>query len=1415
MSGSRFLNQFRDQIRALLTWPNPPRRRSPRRRVIEQLESRQLLSSSPVIQQIRGPYYGEAKETCTFDVSFSEAVTGVDVTDFDVLAGAGLRVGRIDVTGAGQYWTVTASDFTGAGQLDIVLRANTDIRDADGNAVFSPVNSYLLEQQEPDGAFLQINSVAAGDFDGDGTEELAVRHNGGVSLIRVQAGEIQQQLQFTSSDLEIFGAADLTGDGRDELISLQYDRFIVHSFNETGKLVPIFTRTFGNVSGSPSWFRAALDPEKGIGDFNGDGHPDQIVSFSTQSFDRDRIQLMVGDGTGRFVDGQVIETPSGIYAAAHRGDFNADGRPDLLLETFTSNNDEFVVSTHVYHGQPGGNLAYQRSYNGRRIHRLADMNGDGRVDIVGVESGATAGLAVFLGAADGTFGSGPIVPATSRPRDLVIQDVDSDGLPDLVLANETPEGCELSFYRQVANGSERSFSLQSTRAVPHGGSPAPGVLQLVSLGSGGSQLELRCSSASWVESVASRVVQITIGSGPDYEIRTDMILSLNNSFFSPVSHLRTVFDADLNGDGVPDTVLLSPPRGRSDYYGVSDLRVLMRNPTGVGAGRIAKEFLIAEDEGNDAFFIAAGSLDADGIPDVVTVSPSVNRVNVKKGLGDGRFAASRSFAVGGGAGAPFIDDFNGDGRRDIGVVNSADNSISLLLGQPSGDFLRVDSDTTVKPIASAAADADGDGQTDLLLLTGTGELGLLPGRGDGTFGSLITFETGLQATLMEVGDLNSDGRPDVVLASPSDSKLVVMLGAATGYSISANLAVEEGTRAICLGDWNSDGHPDLIVAGISSDNLKAWQGSAGGGLSSPLYVGQFDGSAAAYLDLQFADFNGGGPELLVIEQHFSGYRRQYLIENLSGAIRFGDVVARGYRPRAFATADFSGDGRTDIVFIDSIRDSVRLLKNRGRFGGQYRTWITENLSPGMDPINSVTIPEDTTEYRLQVTGITSGDGIQQPVRVVASSGSDLLPNPVFVPGTVPGTGELVLKPTRARSGVVTVTVVVEDAGPDLAYEKMSDNRKEVRFFTLTITPTRTVITQPIGVITDQRPLIEWSDLPEAKTWKIFIANATTGKSPLFLDTVIGRSYRPLLDVGIGLVDIWIHGIRADGTGMPWSLRHRIEVRTATTVAPMAARQATLRPTAEFSAVPGANAVEIYLSNLSNPQAPPLREIVNTSSWTPSSDLGLMRYRLYARALVRDKFAANWSQPRDFVVAAAPNQTAPLQISIEQRPTFSWTAIPGATNYWLQLRHILTGKVLADVRDIATTSWQPATPLSFGAYRWWVLAENKTASLRSDWSRAVDFTIGDRPALTAPSGNLNNTTVVVRWLPFPQAVSYQLWISQTTPSLQQVFYRAGITGTSHEVAGVLKRGTPYRVWVRAVLSSSAATYWSQSVDFTIV
>jgi hypothetical protein len=1367
-----------------------------------------------VIQSIRGPYDREVRDTCTFHVSFSEAVTGVDATDFDVLDGVGLRVGRLEVTGAEQNWMVTASQFTGLGQLNIALRADNDIRDADGNAVIMPANSYMFEGVEPEDALVRINAAIAGDFDGDGTDELAVHHSGGVSLIRVQDGAVQQQLQFTISGLELIGAVDLTGDGRDELISTDYRMFFVHGLNQAGKLAPIFTREFGNVSGTPVWFTTVLGPDKGIGDFNGDGHLDQIVSFSTGSFSLDRIQVMVGDGTGRFVDGQVLTTSFGSYSAAHRGDFNADGRPDLLLETFANKNYTREFSTHVYHGQPGGSLAYQRSYTGRQIHRLADLNGDGRVDIIGHEFNAATELAVFFGAADGTFGSGLLVPASSSPNNLVIQDVDSDGQQDIVVASLTPDGCELNFYRQIVDGSERSFSRQSTVAIPHGGSPSTGGVHRVSLVGSGNQVEVRCTSASWVDSVASRVVQITIGSGPDYAIMSDVIYSLNKSTYSSVPHVRSVFDADLNGDGVPDTVLLSPPRGQF-YPGLSDLRLLLRNPTGVGSERIAKELLIAEDEGNDAVFIAAGTLDADGIPDVVTVSPSASRVNVKNGLGDGRFAASRSFAVGGGAGAPFIHDFNGDGRRDIGVANSADNSISLLLGQPDGDFARLDSVISATPTASFAADATGDGKTDLLLLIGTTQLGLLPGQGDGTFGALRTFEAGLQATLMQVGDLNSDGHPDVVLASPSSSTLVVMRGSATGYSISANLANTEGVRAIRLGDWNGDGHPDLIVAGASSANLTAWHGSASGELANPAYAGHFD-SSATHLDLQLADFNGGGPELLVMQEQASVYRSYFTVENLEGAIRFGSSTgARGYRDGAFVTADFTGDGRTDIAIVDSYRDSVRIVRNRGGFGEERAfAIITDNLSPSIDPIDSVTIPEDTVEYRLQLTGITSGDGAQQPVRVVASSDSNLLPNPTFVPGSVSGTGDLVLRPTRALSGVVTVTVVVEDAGPDLSFEKTSDNRKVWRFFTLTVTPIRSVITQPVGVITDQRPLIEWSDLPEARTWKIYLANATTGRSPLALDNVSGRSYRPILDVGIGLIDIWVHGIRANGTAMPWSLRHRIEVRTAASISPMAARQTTLRPTAEFSVVPGANAWEVYLSNLSNPQAPALREIVNTPNWTPGSDLGLMRYRLYARAVVRDKFAANWSPPRDFVVAAAPSPTAPLQISTDQRPVFSWTAIPGATNYWLQLRHIVTGKVLADVRDLTATTWQPATPLSFGPYRWWVLAENKTASLRSDWSRGIDITIGDRPALTAPSGFVNTAAVTVRWLPFPQEVTYQLWISQTTPTLQQVFYQSGISGTFHEVAG-LKRGTAYRVWVRAILSSTTSTYWSQPLDFTIV
>jgi FG-GAP-like repeat len=61
-----------------------------------------------------------------------------------------------------------------------------------------------------------------------------------------------------------------------------------------------------------------------------------------------------------------------------------------------------------------------------------------------------------------------------------------------------------------------------------------------------------------------------------------------------------------------------------------------------------------------------------------------------------------------------VGDFNGDGKLDLAVVNSADNTVSILLGKPDGTFAKEVTYSTGKvPVAVAIGDFNGDGNLDL------------------------------------------------------------------------------------------------------------------------------------------------------------------------------------------------------------------------------------------------------------------------------------------------------------------------------------------------------------------------------------------------------------------------------------------------------------------------------------------------------------------------------------------------------------------------------------------------------------------------------------------------------------------------------------------------------------------------------
>lgn len=118
-----------------------------------------------------------------------------------------------------------------------------------------------------------------------------------------------------------------------------------------------------------------------------------------------------------------------------------------------------------------------------------------------------------------------------------------------------------------------------------------------------------------------------------------------------------------------------------------------------------------------------------------------------------------------------IADVNGDGREDLIVSNSTDNSVSIFLGQMDGTFgSKTDFAAGLAPGYVKAGDFNGDGKMDIVVVNEcfggcTGGLSILLGNGDGTFKSAVEYPTGPNPYSLAVGDFDGDGTLDLAVTS--------------------------------------------------------------------------------------------------------------------------------------------------------------------------------------------------------------------------------------------------------------------------------------------------------------------------------------------------------------------------------------------------------------------------------------------------------------------------------------------------------------------------------------------------------------------------------------------------------------------------------------------------------------------------
>ncbi|MFN5284534.1 MAG: hypothetical protein ACK5KS_06890, partial [Planctomyces sp.] len=156
----------------------------------------------------------------------------------------------------------------------------------------------------------------------------------------------------------------------------------------------------------------------------------------------------------------------------------------------------------------------------------------------------------------------------------------------------------------------------------------------------------------------------------------------------------------------------------------------------------------------------------------------------------------------------------------------------------------------------------------------------------------------------------------------------------------------------------------------------------------------------------------------------------------------------GYSLSSLIIADANADGRPDLVGIESQKAPTRVLLNAddGSMVGGNFTRVNCQL-PTMDPVGDVVIPEGTTEYRINLTGISAGSGESEPLTIDVNARNNLgipLPAPTlqYVPGS--SNGALIVRPPAFGSSVTTISIFIEDGGPDNDVQTWQDNSFFVR-----------------------------------------------------------------------------------------------------------------------------------------------------------------------------------------------------------------------------------------------------------------------------------------------------------------------------------------------------------------------------------
>ncbi len=853
------------------------------------------------------------------------------------------------------------------------------------------VNPVNFQPQQKFGTDKSPIAPVIADIDGDGKNDIIVANFNALSIsvyfntstpgISFGAASFADKVDFPCGLLPVFFAVgDLNKDGKPDIIVANAGSYELTIFRNVA--------TAGTINSSSLVRETSLPSDIGtrslvIADFDGDGFNDvAAVSTSTSQLS---IYKSMGSPGGTITLNKLFPvatgtTPFGVAAA----DFNGDGKTDIAVANYDNNNVSVYLNNSF-----GPLISFTSRINfsaggiAPQAIATADFDADGHPDLA-VLNKTSNHVAILRNNGMASFSVLATLPVGTSPSALAIGDLNGDGKPDLVATNFGNDS--ISILLNTSTGTTISFETKKDFAT--GNNPWGASIGDVD-GDGSPDIAV----ANYSDDTDERTISVLRSSASAPTVQASNVRFSNTtnstttvSWTNGNGSKRVVFMRSLNTFAYPspaDNTSYTPDASYSQgsdvggWYCVYNGTGSSVDVTGLGANQTYRTMVLEYNDipGQEKYFLNSSTDNPVAVTvtnSFITFTPKSGEVGSSVTINGSGFnttptgntvyfgatkaqvtaatTTSLTLTVPRGSTHQPINIIRANGSQAFAgspfVVTRTDGTIGL---QPANSF-----GTGANARKTGVGDIDGDGKPDLIV---TNSLGIAilrnttpNGATNSTFATQVSFATnsGVTPTYLAVADMNGDGRLDVVVGDAVAAKICIFVNISsvgTPNFVKFDISIATSITNLIVADFNMDGKPDIAVTPSNGNNVAIYPNTTNGTSinfnSTPITTINF---GLIINSIVAADLNGDGkPDLAVIN---NASARLYLIQNTSTttfSFTTQSYIATSPNPKQLAVADMDGDGANDLVILGTHTIVHRNISTSNTIEFNYAYLLTDNI----------------------------------------------------------------------------------------------------------------------------------------------------------------------------------------------------------------------------------------------------------------------------------------------------------------------------------------------------------------------------------------------------------------------------------------------------------------------------------------